>query len=302
MTYVFYNPLADNHRGKENARRIELLLGEEEPEYLDITGQNPVEFLKTAGLEDRVVISGGDGTLHCFVNQCGGQAPEHPVWYFPCGSGNDFMEDIREREKSELVLLNPYIEHLPSVYVNGEKRWFINGIGYGIDGYCCEEGDRQREKSTKPINYTAIAIRGLLFRFKSRNATVTVDGVERNYDHVWLAPTMNGRFYGGGMMVAPKQNRMNDAKLVSTVIMHCPSKLKTLAVFPSIFKGEHVKHKEMVSVFSGSQITVSFEKPTALQVDGETIRNVTNYTVFSNSSGTANVRQPAQSYEKELVS
>lgn len=279
MTYVFYNPLADNHRGAENVHRIEPLLGEEKPQYLDITEHNPVEFLKEAAQEDRVVISGGDGTLHCFVNQCGGQDPEHPVWYFPSGSGNDFMADIREREKSELVLLNPYIEHLPMVCVNGEKRWFINGIGYGIDGYCCEEGDKQREKSTKAINYTAIAIQGLLFHFKPREATVSVDGVKNSYRHVWLAPTMNGRFYGGGMMVAPNQDRLNEARLVSTVIMHCPSKLKTLAVFPSIFKGEHIQHKEMVEVLTAYRVAVAFDRPTALQIDGETFQNVTSYTV-----------------------
>lgn len=280
MTFVLYNPLADNRRGMENAQRIESLLEEEEIQYLDITKLNPVDFLRNTAAEDRVVIAGGDGTLHCFVNQCNGQAPEHPVWYFPSGSGNDFMADIREKKESELVLLNSYIEHLPMVLVNGEKRWFLNGVGYGIDGYCCEEGDKQRKISAKPTNYTAIAIKGLLFHFKPRTARVMVDGIEHTYHHVWLAPTMNGRFYGGGMMVAPDQQRQCESSQVSTVILHCPSKVKTLAVFPSIFKGEHIQHKEMTEVLTGHHISVSFDRPTALQIDGETIQNVTSYTVF----------------------
>ena len=49
-------------------------------------------------------------------------------------------------------------------------------------------------------------------------------------------------------------------------------------VFPSIFKGEHVKHKDMVEVLSGRTIKVEFDKPTALQIDGETILGVTSYT------------------------
>ena len=56
-------------------------------------------------------------------------------------------------------------------------KYFINGIGYGIEGYCCEEGDKIRATSDKPVNYTAIAIKGLLYKFKPRNATVTVDDV-----------------------------------------------------------------------------------------------------------------------------
>ena len=52
-------------------------------------------------------------------------------------------------------------------------------------------------------------------------------------------------------------------------------------VFPSIFKGEHVNHKEMVEVLTGKEITVKFDAPTALQIDGETVKNVTEYTVKS---------------------
>ncbi|MFR6640599.1 MAG: hypothetical protein ACLUSP_04130 [Christensenellales bacterium] len=58
-----------------------------------------------------------------------------------------------------------------------------------------------------------------------------------------------GRYYGGGMEVAPAQNRNDDT--LSLVVMHRSCKLKTLMVFPSIFKGEHVKHSEMVDVTVG---------------------------------------------------
>ena len=63
--------------------------------------------------------------------------------------------------------------------------------------------------------------------------------------------------------------------------MYGAGKLKTLAVFPSIFKGEHVKHTEMVKVLTGHEIRVEFDRPAALQIDGETILGVTSYTVRS---------------------
>ena len=65
------------------------------------------------------------------------------------------------------------------------------------------------------------------------------------------------------------------------VVMHGSGKLKTLIVFPSIFKGEHVKHDEMVQVLTGHEITVQFDRPCALQIDGETILGVTEYSVSS---------------------
>lgn len=283
MIYILYNPLADNRNGRSNAENIGKILEAKDITYLDITGMNTAAFLKTAAPEDKVVLSGGDGTLHHFVNECGGQAPAHPVYYYPTGSGNDFMADVRDREKDGLVLLNPYIQNLPTVTVNGETRYFLNGVGYGIDGYCCEEGDRQRAESAGSINYAAIAIKGMMSAFQPVEATVTVDGRTYHYHHVWLAPTMNGRFYGGGMMVAPDQDRLNDDGLVTVVVMHCKSKLKTLSVFPSIFKGTHVRHTEMVAVATGREISVSFNRPTALQIDGETIPQVSSYTVHTSA-------------------
>ena len=92
---------------------------------------------------------------------------------------------------------------------------------------------------------------------------------------------MNGRYYGGGMDIAPAQDRLNKARTVSTVVLHGSGKLKTLIVFPSIFKGEHIKHTEMVAVMEGHEMTVKFDRPVALQIDGELVLNVTEYTVRS---------------------
>ena len=111
------------------------------------------------------------------------------------------------------------------------------------------------------------------------NAKVTVDGKTYEFKKVYLAPSMNGRFYGGGMMIAPAQDRLNGEHSLSVVLYYGASKLKTLMVFPSIFKGEHIKHPEMCTVLTGKEIRVEFDRPTALQIDGETVLGVTGYTV-----------------------
>ncbi|MBQ7336290.1 MAG: hypothetical protein IJW92_07455, partial [Clostridia bacterium] len=67
----------------------------------------------------------------------------------------------------------------------------------------------------------------------------------------------------------------------SVALMYGKGKIKTLTVFPSIFKGEHIKHTEMVAILRGHEITVEFDRPTALQIDGETVLDVTSYTVTS---------------------
>ena len=121
---------------------------------------------------------------------------------------------------------------------------------------------------------TNIAIRGLLFNYKPTNATVIVDGKEYNFKKVWLAPTMKGKYLGGGMMAAPSQDRLDEGRNVSIMIFHNAGKLKTLCYFPSIFKGTHVKKDKNVTILTGKNVKVKFDSPRAVQIDGETIRNV----------------------------
>jgi diacylglycerol kinase family enzyme len=280
MYYVLYNTLSGNKQGLEYSR---LLLGNSVPadaQMVDLsTIASYADFWANLDLEnDIVVLSGGDGTLNRFVNENVGLTLPKNLFYFASGSGNDFKKDVAS-DDTVLIPLHQYIKDLPTVTVNGKTSYFINGIGYGIDGYCCEEGDRLKEKSDKPVNYTSIAIKGLLFHFKPRNARVTVDGVTKEYKRVWIAPTMKGRYYGGGMMVAPAQRRFGEEGKVSSAILHNSSALHTLMVFPSIFKGELIKHTNIVEIREGHEITVEFDRPTSLQIDGETVLGVTSYTV-----------------------
>ncbi len=272
--HVLYNPQAGRGAGEQEASKLKEFLGE-----IAVTDVTKVEdyatFLAEIPAGDEVVLCGGDGTLNCFVNKAGEALLTRDIYYHACGSGNDFLRDAEQNEQG-LVALKGYVEKLPKVSVNGKEYAFINGVGYGIDGYCCEEGDKLRQKTDKPINYAGIAIKGLLFHYKRTNATVVVDGKEYTFKNVWLAPTMNGKYYGGGMIPCPEQTR--ESETLSVLIFHGKSKLKTLMIFPSIFKGEHVKKKKNVTVLKGKEITVKFNEPRTLQIDGETIFNVSEYT------------------------
>ena len=246
---------------------------------LDI--ESYASFISSLSEDDVIVISGGDGTVNRFANGIADIELKNPVYYYPSGSGNDFIHDVDGAELGKLTLINQYVTNLPTVEVNGETYRFVNGVGYGIDGYCCEVGDKLRLESDKPISYTSIAIKGLLFHYKPTNATVTVDGVTKTYKKVWIAPTMNGRLYGGGMIATPEQSRTNPEHTLSLMLFHGTGRLRTLMIFPSIFKGEHVKKKNAVEVLVGKEITVKFDRPTPLQIDGETVLGVTEYTARS---------------------
>lgn len=282
MIRVFLNPLSNNGKGCLAEGELKELFKEQELSFVDVTKiTNVAEVCKSLSTEDTIIVAGGDGTLTHFVNDVYELHLTQKIFLYFCGSGNDFMNDVKDRVKIEnkLIPLNDFIQNLPKVTVNGETKYFINGIGYGIDGYCCEEGDRVRATSDKPVNYTSIAIKGLLGKYHPSNAVVTVDGERKEYKRVWLAPAMLGRFYGGGMMVSPNQDRLNSEHKLTSVVWSKAGKLRTLTAFPSIFKGEHLKYTKMIDVREGHEISVEFDRPCALQIDGETILNVMSYSV-----------------------
>lgn len=268
MKYYLYNSKANNGIKPNVPAGTELI---------DAVGMDYPEYLKGLTPDDEVVLVGGDGTLNYFINAVKGVEIKNNIYLLGSGTGNDFFNDIGHKAGDE-VLINKYIENLPTVRVNGMEKLFINNMGFGIDGYCCEVADQIKQKSPQEqINYSGIAIKGLLFHFKPCHAEVTVDGKKYEFDNVWIAPTMKGKFYGGGMKMAPDQDRFSDK--VTVVVYHSKSKLKALMAFPSIFKGEHISNTKMVKIFTGNKITVRFSRPCAAQIDGETVLNVKEYIV-----------------------
>lgn len=273
---VLFNAASDNGRGGESAKKAKDFFPDVELEFLDVREVDTNEAIAKANGKP-ILLCGGDGTLNHFINEVDTDNLTNDVYFFGTGTGNDFLFDIGKKGADGPIKINKYIKNLPTCIVKGKKYKFINGIGYGIDGYCCEEGDKIRATSDKPVNYTAIAIKGLLGKYKPTSAKVTVDGVTKEYKQVWLSPAMNGRCYGGGMLACPDQNRLEEDKHLSNLVFYGSGKLKTLMIFPKIFKGEHVKHTKHCAVTRGKTIKVEFDRPVALQVDGETILDVTSY-------------------------
>ena len=266
MKYYLSKPLANNGISVEVPSN----------DVIDVTKIDYPEFFAGLKEEDEVVLIGGDGTINYLINQIDTENLKNNVYIYGNGTGNDFLNDIGEKPLKE-VLLNPYLVNLPTAYVKGKAHKFINNMSFGIDGYCCEEADRiKAKKPNKKINYTSIAIKGLLYAFKPRHAWINVDGTDYEYDDVWLAPAMKGRYCGGGMMLAPGQDRSTD--VLTVIVYHCRSKIKSLKCFPLIFEGKHVELTDMVKVITGKKVHVRFSEPCAVQIDGETILDVTEYT------------------------
>ena len=279
--YVFYNPLAGHGKDPIDRQRLTDFFKDEECIFCDMTAPETYgETLTKIEETDKLVICGGDGTLNRFLNLSEQLPVKCEIYHLPGGSGDDFAHDLGKENATDPFPITEYVKHLPTVEIKGKTCKFLNNVGFGIDGYCCEVGDELKKKSDKPVDYTGIAIKGLLFHYKPTTATVTVDGVKHTFKKAWLAPTMNGRYYGGGMNAVPDQDRLHNETL-SVMLFHGAGRIRTLIAFPSIFKGEHIKHKKMVTILKGKEIKVEFDSPRSVQIDGETVLDVIEYTAYA---------------------
>lgn len=290
MNYILYNPRShsDNNDlniipGKDKLEKM----GARQISLLDIDVR---VFCESLTKKDKVLICGGDGTLHHFVNNTRGIKYVCPIFLVRSGTGNDFLNDIGQETPEKLLDVRKYISHLPEFEINGKKKLFINGVGMGIDGAVCEGVEEYKKKTGKKANYTSIALKLLAYKYKRPSATVVIDGEVHHYHNVWMASAMQGKFFGGGMMIAPTQNRKTGK--LSVMVMHGGSRPKILSIFPSVFNGGHIKHKEFVEIFECDEVKVTFDSPASLQADGEVFTGVTTY-----SARSANIVRLSDTFE-----
>ena len=282
MNYFLYNPKSNNDNNDLNiidqngeccqkAMKICLL-------DLDVPA-----FVSQLSAEDRVFICGGDGTLHHFANNSWGIDFPCPVNVIRSGTGNDFLNDIGQKDNSHLIDIRDYLKDLPLADINGEKLRFLNGLGFGLDGEVCLGVEEFKKKNPrKKANYAAVALKLLMLTYKRPSGRVTVDGVTKEYTDIWAVSTMKGKYYGGGLMIAPTQER-SSGKL-SVMVMHGGTRAKALTLFAGLNKGSHIKCKRIVEIIEGDDVCVEFDSPAALQIDGEVYLDVTRYCATTNSA------------------
>lgn len=279
---VLYNPHSGGGKGLETAREVENLMGENNYSYKDITSHDDFEFfLSSLSPDNDIILAGGDGTLNSFINKIDVTKIKNKIYFYAAGSGNDFARDIKYKKRTKPICINAFLKHLPSALINGKTYKFINCVRSGMDGYCCGEVERLRAISKRRANYLYAAVKALLYAYKPCTATVNIDGEEHIFKNTWLVPTMNGKYFGGGFMAAPEQDRLNDDHTLSVVAMHSKNIFKIILAFLLIFTGKHTILKSMITVIKGHSISVKLDRPATLQIDGETLPDISEYTITS---------------------
>lgn len=221
--------------------------------------------------EDVLVIAGGDGTIHRIANHELFKDVKNEIMIYRCGRGNDFSRG----HKGKLFNVTKELADLPVMETKHGLTRFVNGIGIGIDAYTCY---RQMENFYQKRKESYFKIAWQAFRtFKQFSVDVNVDGYDYHFDNVWFFVVQNGKYFGGGMKISPKSERLDEQ--LEFYVIHDVGYKKLLTIFPLIFIGKHEIAKKAVTKLVGQNFAIKTHGYNLLQKDGELEEDVDNLVV-----------------------
>lgn len=163
-----------------------------------------------------VVAVGGDGTLNEVVNGffLGGRpvSPRAALGLLPLGTGGDFrrtfgwdtaLSSAIERLKSpRTVPLDVGLLEYTTPEGGLARRCFVNVCSFGVSGQVDLEVNRGSKLLGGKLSFALGSLKALL-KYSDQKVNVSFDGGAPEELWITTLAVANGRYFGGGMMVAP---------------------------------------------------------------------------------------------------
>jgi diacylglycerol kinase (ATP) len=235
------NPLAGRGRAGRVGGQLEAALRRRGVTVEVPDGPAATAAAATAAFErgDGVLVCGGDGT----VAMVAGLAADRggTIGVVPTGTGNDFARHLgidHRRPLAAVALLDDgrvAACDLGRVTTgDGSSVWFTTVANTGFDAEANRWANGVRFAHGSVV-YVLALLRTLAV-YRPVPLRVTVDGAAHEAP-VWLAAVGNGRYYAGGMMIAPAAE-VDDGEL-DVCVVGSVSRLEFLLRFPRVFRGTH---------------------------------------------------------------
>lgn len=270
MYYVVFNPLSGNVNDKK-LRKLERYFIKHNYEYemIDYVRNSIGRIIEESTVNDYIVLVGGDGTINHFLSESNISKLKAPVLLYKAGSGNDFARE----HKGFLLNITREINNAPYYIIDDKKRFFVNGVGMGIDAAVCAAVNNRKDGS-----YFKTAV-NIFKTFKSYKLEIIVDGKKYFYNDVFFFVAMNGKYIGGGMKIAPEAVR--DDGILEVYIIKAKSYKKIIPIFPLIYLGLHKLARKNVVHLRGREITANISDKYPMQADGEVINDLSSIKIYA---------------------
>ena len=232
-----------------------------------------------AGVE-RLVVVGGDGTTSEVASGVldAGLGDRTELAVLPFGTGADLPRSLgipRDPEAALARIAEGAVRRVDAGRVRYRDRdgkdattWFVNVASVGLGGLVDELVNRGTKRLGGRVAFLLATLRALA-GWKSPHVRLTLDGEPLHDGKLVLAAAAGGRFFGGGMHIAPGAT-LDDGLLDVVVVPDMP-KSRLVARLPHLYRGTHVDLPE-VSVRRGARLGAEATDPAQtvwLELDGE---------------------------------
>jgi YegS/Rv2252/BmrU family lipid kinase len=228
-----------------------------------------------------IIAVGGDGTINEAINGlCDGEQPpsvELTFGFITFGTGGDFRRsfDLPKDVSAAIERLKHgnvrtidlgRLQYTSATGANGQ-RWFNNIASFGFSGEVVRAVNAARFSKLLGGKFSFFWNSFWeLRKYTGCKVDLTIDGNTIS-DDICVAAICNGRFFGGGMMMAPDA-ALSDGQFDVVVIKQHPP--ITIFDMRLLYSGSHLSHPN-VSVMRGKKIEAKplSNAPVYLDVEGE---------------------------------
>jgi diacylglycerol kinase (ATP) len=226
---------------------------------------------------DAFIVVGGDGMVNLGTNLVA--KTKVPLGLVPSGTGNDMARGMGIPYENTEAAIESLIACLASGprtidaglirYTDDEtgrpaERWFACVLSAGFDAIVNERANNMRHPKGPSRYLVALGLE--LAKLKPIAYRLTLDGKPMDTKAALVA-VGNNISLGGGMKVTP--DAIVDDGLLDVLIVQPLSRFAFLRIFPSVFKGEHVRDSR-VAIHRVKKVTIDSDS-VAAYADGERV-------------------------------
>jgi diacylglycerol kinase (ATP) len=273
-TSIILNPSAG---GVRDLDEVVALLGRLPDAEIRLTNKpgSAARFARTALQKRRelIIAAGGDGTLNEVINGIGENLGEARVGLIPLGTGNDFARSIGV--PTDLAAAMDLIRAGTTRAVDlvrvtsDELRYFVNVSAGGFSGLVDEKLTPEMKKTWGPLAYLRSAA-AAWSELRAYRTTLAFDDDESLMLELYNVVVANGRYVGGGTLIAPEAE-IDDGLLDVVLIPKRPAPELAMAM-AQVALGTHLSSKTIV-FRRAAKLTVNSKPGMWFNVDGELVGN-----------------------------
>ena len=273
--HLFLNPAAGRGRAGKRQARIAELLGAQgvgislhESQCVGDLEQHVRRRVENGGT--RLIVAGGDGSIHEAVNGILGADGEAALGVIPTGTGNDFAKaagiPLDWEHATQLLATRLAANASPRPIDAGRcnERYFANGAGIGFDA--------EVTRIARSIHWPIGDLVYLVAIFRSmRKGIATPRARIQAGEFTWdgpltLANLSNGPWVGGMFHIAPMAS--NSDGLLELLLARPVTRRRILTLLPKLMRGTHLDEEDILH-HSVTRMSVETDEPVASHLDGE---------------------------------